>query len=396
MTRPAVTYLGIRQSEITAGGTITVTWTSPTGKIGNTTMIILPTPTSTNFPNCTATLPQASTLEIQVPLNATPGIVSFEAIDSDGDTITGINLTVFQATILNTTTSGSEHSICSILPTNGMTGVTDTTSTGSPSDPSQSSSKPSESSISTQKSDVALSPGKIAGIAIGAFIFFVILVILLIFWKRCFRASKKSSDNSIVPITCTQTSSVDPVSIINPFGEAASVLNPEEKAILEGGSWATTPSDSSESGNHTGRYLHNQTNLNPTGTFEKGSRVTTPTASSESGTVPEYPVGIVIPPREKEEQSNQDVAAYGGLTLQQMEELHEQRKKMRDLIEVLKERRASVSSMAKSQIDDLEKGTCAVIRFAVNKCHDSLRIGISLGNLRRRFPRLLTDEKDLN
>ncbi|KAF8984125.1 hypothetical protein BDQ17DRAFT_1437148 [Cyathus striatus] len=260
MPGPAVTSLGIRQSEITAGGTITVTWTNPTDNMENTTMIILPTPTSTNFSNCTATLPQASTLEIQVPLNATPGVVSFEAVDSVGDTITGVNLTAFNATILITTTSGSEHSISSILPTNSMTGVTDTTSTGSSSDPSQSSSEPSESSISKPKSDVALSPGKIAGIAIGAFIFFVVLVILLIFCKRCFRARKKGSDNPIVRITRTQTSSVDPISTINPFGKAAGILNAEEEAILEGESRTTTPSDSSEGCSKKGaglpRLLH--------------------------------------------------------------------------------------------------------------------------------------------
>ncbi|KAF8992109.1 hypothetical protein BDQ17DRAFT_1332487 [Cyathus striatus] len=86
------------------------------------------------------------------------------------------------------------------------------------------------------------------------------------------------------------------------------------------------------------------------------------TVSLESGTVPEYPIGIVIPPREKEGQSDQDVAEYEVFTLQQMEGLHEQRKKMRDLIEVLKERRASASSMAKSQID-LEEGTPSVEKY---------------------------------
>ncbi|KAF8984088.1 hypothetical protein BDQ17DRAFT_1437153 [Cyathus striatus] len=114
MPEPLVTNLGISQSEITVGGTITVTWTNPTGKVENTVMTIMPIPTSTCFPVRTATLFQVSTLEIQVPLNATPGVVSFEAVDSVGDTIPGGNLTAFQATILNMITSGSEHSISSI------------------------------------------------------------------------------------------------------------------------------------------------------------------------------------------------------------------------------------------------------------------------------------------
>ncbi|KAF8992108.1 hypothetical protein BDQ17DRAFT_1432606 [Cyathus striatus] len=126
-----MTNLGVITSEVIPGGTITATWTNPTGKIENTVMTIMPTPTITNFPFCAALLFQVSTLEIQVPLNVTLGVVSFEAVDSDGDTILGINKIAFNATILNMTTSSSGHPILSILLTNSVK--------GSSSDPSSTS-----------------------------------------------------------------------------------------------------------------------------------------------------------------------------------------------------------------------------------------------------------------
>ncbi|KAF8984124.1 hypothetical protein BDQ17DRAFT_1437147 [Cyathus striatus] len=76
-----ITDLVVGPMEVTPGGTISVTWGVPQHITVNTRVLTI-SPTPADFMAYTVTIPQESTLEIQVPFNATPGNATFEVVES--------------------------------------------------------------------------------------------------------------------------------------------------------------------------------------------------------------------------------------------------------------------------------------------------------------------------
>ncbi|KAF8984085.1 hypothetical protein BDQ17DRAFT_1437150 [Cyathus striatus] len=129
---PQMMNLGVSPSEVTPGGTVTVTWNHPTTPIPGTATI-MPTPTNADFAASPVNLHFMTSITIQVPFGVTPGVVTFAAVESAGNAVPGVEHNPFVISIAsltttdsNTTTVTSLTSPTSPIPTASSTPPSDT------------------------------------------------------------------------------------------------------------------------------------------------------------------------------------------------------------------------------------------------------------------------------